>query len=647
MEGSRGREAEMVKEVGVGMLGEGWESGWEGKSWKGVLWREGRRDGKGSGDGGRVMEVGGGRSEPGSRGRKVDGQKEVGGERGTWDTVGLGLGGAEGVNHWKGGGGAIGGWDRGREVAIGGGERGGDRGRKSRYGEMGLEREVEIGGERWGSTGGSGGKEAGMGREVGGWREVGGIMYRVEDMFGRERTGVVLYCRYREIILEIGAEHVVAICTDNALANKEAYHLLRGDPDGRLRDIAMIHCAAHCCNLMLMHIAGQPWVVHMIAEGRDITLFFQCHAWAANLLSRQSPTVSLIRPGETWYGTSYIMLQAAAHGDVASAFGCICERCRLGDVPVALCAEGRLMQGASHRVLRDIAMRCLGVWTTASPCERNWSTHDFIQTKRRNWLGVEQLEKLVFCHWNLKLLKSSRAHEGFIGAGFHGVGLTNVERRAEDFPRYEPDEMAPGTYVPTKIEREVDRLRRQSRGKRLARVASALAHQIQPYRGDGFLERKAPMTMSPASRVLPPRAADGGVGVPVAMLAPEACSHNLPVEDADDMLVGTDADDKSVGGSHSTQAARWSTPSGEAGTPGASGDEQTSPTRYMQDLPSFGAQSPASGAVGETGPSPCMAADAERTMTVATVNDTMSAAATFSSPYRAVERCAWRSHTHT
>ncbi|GBG85447.1 hypothetical protein CBR_g40089 [Chara braunii] len=138
---------------------------------------------------------------------------------------------------------------------------------------------------------------------------LGACLYRVEDMFGRERTGAGLYLRWRELILEIGAQHVVAICTDNALANKEAYRLLRNDQDLSLRKITWIPCAAHCCNLMLTHIVRQQWVAQVIAEGRDITLFFWRHSRIAYLLSQQSPPVSLIRPSETWYGTNFIMLR--------------------------------------------------------------------------------------------------------------------------------------------------------------------------------------------------------------------------------------------------------------------------------------------------------------------------------------------------
>ncbi|GBG89162.1 hypothetical protein CBR_g48869 [Chara braunii] len=50
------------------------------------------------------------------------------------------------------------------------------------------------------------------------------------------------------------------------------------------------------------------------------------------------------------------------------------------------------------------AMRILRVWTTASPCERAWSRWSFIHSKTRNRLEVGRAEKLVRCHWNLRLL---------------------------------------------------------------------------------------------------------------------------------------------------------------------------------------------------------------------------------------------------
>ncbi|GBG82735.1 hypothetical protein CBR_g36264 [Chara braunii] len=50
------------------------------------------------------------------------------------------------------------------------------------------------------------------------------------------------------------------------------------------------------------------------------------------------------------------------------------------------------------------AGRILRIWATASPCERAWSRWSFIHSKSRNRLEVPRAEKLVRCHWNLRLL---------------------------------------------------------------------------------------------------------------------------------------------------------------------------------------------------------------------------------------------------
>ena len=53
--------------------------------------------------------------------------------------------------------------------------------------------------------------------------------------------------------------------------------------------------------------------------------------------------------------------------------------------------------------LAGIAIRVLNQTTAASECERNWTTFSLVHTKLRNRLKVERLEKLVFCHYNMRL----------------------------------------------------------------------------------------------------------------------------------------------------------------------------------------------------------------------------------------------------
>ncbi|GBG85612.1 hypothetical protein CBR_g40340 [Chara braunii] len=53
--------------------------------------------------------------------------------------------------------------------------------------------------------------------------------------------------------------------------------------------------------------------------------------------------------------------------------------------------------------------------STATPCERNWSTLDLVHEKRRNQLSSETINKLVYVHWNLQLLKIKKKKQvGFI-----------------------------------------------------------------------------------------------------------------------------------------------------------------------------------------------------------------------------------------
>ena len=52
-----------------------------------------------------------------------------------------------------------------------------------------------------------------------------------------------------------------------------------------------------------------------------------------------------------------------------------------------------------------LAIRVLSQGTSASHCERNWCTFSLIHNKRRNRLSPNHVQKLVFLHINLHLLK--------------------------------------------------------------------------------------------------------------------------------------------------------------------------------------------------------------------------------------------------
>ncbi|GBG66050.1 hypothetical protein CBR_g55393 [Chara braunii] len=58
-----------------------------------------------------------------------------------------------------------------------------------------------------------------------------------------------------------------------------------------------------------------------------------------------------------------------------------------------------------EHIWTPIVINVLGMWSTATPAERNWALMDFVHSKRRNSLSPESLEKLVYIHWNMQLLR--------------------------------------------------------------------------------------------------------------------------------------------------------------------------------------------------------------------------------------------------
>ena len=60
--------------------------------------------------------------------------------------------------------------------------------------------------------------------------------------------------------------------------------------------------------------------------------------------------------------------------------------------------------GAHVPVLQKVAVSVLSQVSSASFCERNWSTFDFIHTKKRNRLKCKKVRDVVYVHSNLRLM---------------------------------------------------------------------------------------------------------------------------------------------------------------------------------------------------------------------------------------------------
>ncbi|GBG70019.1 hypothetical protein CBR_g4846 [Chara braunii] len=67
--------------------------------------------------------------------------------------------------------------------------------------------------------------------------------------------------------------------------------------------------------------------------------------------------------------------------------------------------------GNDHPALQKVAIRALNTWSIASPCERKWVPQpSFILREWKRKMPWSTLEKLIYVHWNLRLLYV-REHE--------------------------------------------------------------------------------------------------------------------------------------------------------------------------------------------------------------------------------------------
>jgi hypothetical protein len=87
--------------------------------------------------------------------------------------------------------------------------------------------------------------------------------------------------------------------------------------------------------------------------------------------------------------------------------------------------------GTACKVLRPIAVRLLAQCASASPCERNWSAYEFVHSRKRNRLGVQKAQQLVYVFQNLRtIMKHSSAEKS--DEYYQWAMHTKVEPDADD-----------------------------------------------------------------------------------------------------------------------------------------------------------------------------------------------------------------------
>ena len=74
--------------------------------------------------------------------------------------------------------------------------------------------------------------------------------------------------------------------------------------------------------------------------------------------------------------------------------------------------------GDGFPTLKKLALKLLSLPPSAASAERNWSTQDFIVSKRRNRLKAQRAEKLIYIYFNLRSLAQAEARR-------RGPGITD------------------------------------------------------------------------------------------------------------------------------------------------------------------------------------------------------------------------------
>jgi hypothetical protein len=64
--------------------------------------------------------------------------------------------------------------------------------------------------------------------------------------------------------------------------------------------------------------------------------------------------------------------------------------------------------GGGTPELQELAIKVFKQHTSASLCEHNWSSFEYIFNKKRNRLSTDRVEKLVYVHGNLRYCKSKQ-----------------------------------------------------------------------------------------------------------------------------------------------------------------------------------------------------------------------------------------------
>jgi hypothetical protein len=124
------------------------------------------------------------------------------------------------------------------------------------------------------------------------------------DTSGEHKDAKFIAAEIRRNIESLGAENIVQVVTDSAGNCTAARKLLREE----YPNIVFSPCTAHCLDLLLEDIGKLSWAAPLISKGHAVVKFITNHQ-ASLAQFRKRSTLELLKPGETRFGSFFLMLQ--------------------------------------------------------------------------------------------------------------------------------------------------------------------------------------------------------------------------------------------------------------------------------------------------------------------------------------------------
>ncbi|KAK9811323.1 hypothetical protein WJX72_001847 [[Myrmecia] bisecta] len=228
----------------------------------------------------------------------------------------------------------------------------------------------------------------------------GAVFHSALDTSGEEKSAVFIAKQLSDIIDEIGPEQFVQVVTDSAASCKAAGALI----EARYPSITWSPCAAHCLDLALADIGKLPWVQQRITQCSKLVKFILNHHGTLAIF-RQHAELELLRPGDTRFATSFIMMSRLLE-----------------------------LRGALEKTVVSDAWR---VW-----CAKN-GRHQVIIDKVRKWVRKrawwEKVEQLVdLSRPIVKLLRLADSNAAVMGKMYYNC--SQIQRHIEQLPGLGEDE---------------------------------------------------------------------------------------------------------------------------------------------------------------------------------------------------------------